>query len=183
MTTYKKTRIRLFGTEKSELRLRAIHLWKSGNSITQIAKDCNVARDTIYRWIKNIDRKLNQSTKRNRTTVDEAVKFRILESYFILKCPSMPHLKRVLEGQFHIQLSISQLRRLLKKWNVGEYAPSAMHDSLIRYQFERAVSLRTSSDDGRMQKTSEKSAERSLRREPLSPPNEEEGAFLKAPLS
>lgn len=172
---------REFDTDKSEAKLRALHLWKAGESISEIAKICGVSRDTIYRWLKNINRKLRAPQSRSRKSVDEVSRFRILETYFILKGPAIPHLKRVLESQFHIMLSISQLRRLLKKWKVYEYSSSSFHDSLIRYQFERVNSLGIENDEGPAEEIAEKSIERSLPRGRASLPISEEAAFVEAP--
>lgn len=180
MTRKSKSIKRILETHKSEIKVQALHLWKLGHSVTSIAKECSVGRDTVYRWIKNIDRKISQPTKRNRKTVDEISRFRILESYFILKAPSIPHLKRVIEVQYQINLSEPQLRRLLKKWNVSDYRPSSLHDSLIRYQFETEVSLRASRDKEHVAESADRSAERSLRREPLNPPSVKEGIYEEA---
>lgn len=138
MNNNKNSIKRFFETKKSEQKAKALHLWRLGKKVAHISKECEVSRETIYRWIESMDRKWSAPTKRARQTVDLSIKSRIVEAFFILKFPSMPLLKRVLEANYHLRLSESKLRRLLQKWDLYMYEPSAMHDSLIRFQFDRA---------------------------------------------
>lgn len=156
---------REFDNNVSEQKASILSRWKSGESVTQIAKDSQVSRDTIYRWVKNIDIQASQKSTRKRNLIDESTRQRILECFFILKNPSIPHLKRTLDSYFHLLLSETQLRRLLKKWSLNQYRPSPFHDLLIREQFERAVSLKKVSDEGRVAEIAPEWVEDSLPRE------------------
>jgi transposase len=150
------SQLREFRESKTELKVYVTHLWKAGTPISQIAKDTGKSRETIYRWIKQMDHRLSKSSSRRRQIVDEQTKFRILEMFILLKCPKMPRLKKTLNSLFHIQLSESQLRRLLKKWGMNSYKPSSFFDSILRQQAESLISARRRLGKFASQENSEK---------------------------
>src|SRR4051812_20037176 len=112
---------RTFEKEKSEKKGEAIRLWKSGRSVTQIARELSVSRDTLYRWIKTLDHDLSQSRTRSRVQWDPITRDRILELFILLKAPAIPILNRLLRELFHIRYSDVQLRYGLKKMGVYHF--------------------------------------------------------------
>jgi|GEM_PF-4583374 len=137
---------RYFDNQKSEAKTEAIRRWKNGESVQKIAKDLLKSRPCIYRWIKEADQRLSKNSKRCRQSVDELTHDRIIESYILLKKPSMTKLSKALAYYFHIQLSASQLRRLLEKWNLKNYQPSPLYDRL-RQDGRKALSFLNKADD------------------------------------
>ncbi|MBN8461686.1 MAG: helix-turn-helix domain-containing protein [Dechloromonas sp.] len=142
-----KTKLREFEYSKTEAKIQATRLWKEGVPISQIAKDTQKSRETIYRWLKQIDHKLAKHSSRKRKSLDEQARFRLIEVFILLKRPKMPKLQKVLKSLYHIELSQPQLRRFLKKFGLSFYRPSAFYDHLLRQQFEISTSKEKRSDN------------------------------------
>lgn len=112
-------------TPHSDLKLQALARWKSGDKIAGIARDLQISRETMYRWVKEADEKLKRRSRRVQV-VDHATQLKIIEAYVVLKAPSMAELKRIVESLYHLQVSTHQLRRWLIKWGWGSFQPSKL---------------------------------------------------------
>ncbi len=112
---------------KSNVRAEALRLWKSGWSISEIARNVQKSRETIYRWVKMSDQDLAKRKTRERKTLDQTTRFRILELMVLGRSPSMKKLAQQLDHFFHIQLTEVQLRYFLKKIDFYDYKPSAFY--------------------------------------------------------
>ncbi len=158
-----KLKSRQFETTKSEKKLNVISSWKSGKSISEIAKEHALSRPTIYRWLELADQKFACDSQRKRIVVDESVRFMIIEAFVLLGAPSMRRLSEALQNIYFIHLSPSQLRRYLQKWNLFEYKTSRVFKSLLRYQAQPKSDLKKKVDGTRAEGSSHKSFEHSER--------------------
>lgn len=132
---------------KSNLKLEALARWKAGESITQISKDLNVSRDSIYRWSRTADKNLAKSLPKRSIAIDLDTKNRILELYFLLKRPSMSELSRQLKYHFSIEIPAFSLRRYLKKWGLFEYRPTRFFEIILLEQGWRRVASDSAADE------------------------------------
>lgn len=122
---------RNFETEKAARKLQAIHLWKAGKKMTEIARSLECSRETVYRWLKLTESGFSAKSKRNRFRLDEMTKCRILETYVLMGRPSVASLHRELQGRYAIMYSMPQLRRMLKRFGWSSYRPSPFRNELF----------------------------------------------------
>lgn len=129
---YHKNQIkRTLETDKSEQRLEALHRWKSGEKISFISRELSISRESLYRWIKESSVRLAARRKGSRKIIDELSRVRIIETYILLKRPSIELLRKMLNAHYHMIWSSSQLRRYLKVWGFGSYRPSSFFETII----------------------------------------------------
>lgn len=122
---------RKFEAEKAEVKLKALHAWKSGEKITAIAKNLQRSRETIYRWVNQSQKNLSAKSKRHRHQIDKSTQWKIIEAYILLGKPSVRVLMECINELYGIRLSSSQVRRSLKRWGLDSYQPSSFASILI----------------------------------------------------
>ncbi len=124
--------LRVFENQKTEVKYRAIEAWRNGKKITEISRDLNRSRATIYSWLKAADEALSRPSTRSRLQIDSLTKSRVLELYVLFERPSCRDLSLALQILFSINLSASQVRRYLKRWQFDHFQPSSFFSSLKR---------------------------------------------------
>lgn len=122
---------RNFETIKSDKKLEALSRWKQRQKITQIAEDLRVARDTIYRWVKDSENRLGKRAPRRKKQIDSQTRFRIIELYMLLRKPSLAVLSKKLEFFYHLRFSPAQLKYWLSQWDVHSISPTPFFDEII----------------------------------------------------
>ncbi|TVQ78451.1 MAG: hypothetical protein EA369_07020 [Bradymonadales bacterium] len=135
-----------FETKLSEQKRRALVAWSEAQPIQSIARDLGVSRETIYRWIRESERKLAQTKRLRKERLDEQSRQQIVEAYILLKAPSLRVLRKVLSRYYFIQLTEAQLRRLLGKSGLWGYSPSPVYESFSRQRDLILESLDKTSD-------------------------------------
>ncbi len=118
-------------TSKTHAKMEAIAAFQRHENISSLAQRLGVTRATLYRWKKKSESEFSRPSVRRRQNTDMQSRLKILEVYFVLRKPSCQALSRFLREQFAIQKTPSQLRRLLIKWQVQEFEPSASVDSYL----------------------------------------------------
>lgn len=127
-----KNENRSFTSDRAEKKLLALHLWKSGSQVTEISARLMCSRETIYRWLKDVENRLGSRAKRSRSLVDRATQWKIIEAYILLAKPSAATLSDALKNLYHLNFSPSQLRRWLKKWGLDSFRPSPLASTLLK---------------------------------------------------
>lgn len=155
-----------FETSKSEQKRRALVAWSEGVSIADIAKELEISRDTIYRWIRESEKLLGKRLRRASNKLDARTKAQIIEAFILLKAPSMAALRKVLERYYFIRLSESQLRRSLEKWGLKSFQPSPLFESLSRDRMSILASVKNSGGATQAAESFLSELERSSPREP-----------------
>lgn len=136
---------RRFGNQKADRRAWAITAWKMGEKVSQIARDLGVGRGTIYRWVRLSEARLSKNPRASKFYLDSTTKSRIIEAYVVLKRPSIRKFSESLESIYGIRISSPRLRRAIKKLGLDVYRPSALLDSLMRFQIQSLSSVNESS--------------------------------------
>lgn len=158
-------KLRTFETEKIEEKIYALTLWRDGVPIVSLARELGRSRETIYRWIKESQVLLEKNKSRKRSSIDDSTKFKIIETFILLKRPSVRKLSIALEAIFFIRISPSQLRRSLARWGFQNYKPSAFFDLMVSNRARILDAPKISFDELPSQKISAKSFERFLPRD------------------
>lgn len=159
MTPKNNSRKRIFDNQKTEAKVYALKSWKEGKKISEIARELNKTRSTIYNWLAKADQKLSKDSSRRRLHIDTQTKNRIIELYVLMKKPSIEKLRKALVYYFHIQLSTHQLRRYLSKWGMADYEPSALFDTFKNSSIELLAAADSAYDETRQKESSPKSPE------------------------
>jgi transposase len=83
-----------FETIQSERKRRALVAWSEGKKVSAIAKELECSRDTIYRWVKGVEKDWSKRQRSSSQKLDSLSRSRIIEAYILLKCPSVAVLRR-----------------------------------------------------------------------------------------
>jgi transposase-like protein len=135
-----RRRINIFENSKSGLKSKAIELYRRGEKVSEIARQLQCTRETIYRWLRSSDKSLSATKPRSKKEWSPQVLHLVLEFYILLGAPSLRVLQVELLKSAQLQLSQAQLRLILKKRGVYEWEPSAHFNRLLREQvFQKAV--------------------------------------------
>jgi len=136
-----------FETDISALKSQVIHAWKSGKSVSEIAKEASKSRDTIYRWLGKSDKSLDEKHGRGEKVWSVETLDKVRELYVLLKAPSVRVLKEKLKLYYSLSLSESQARRLLQRLEIYEWKPSLQFDFIQRMEASVLKPLKTSGDN------------------------------------
>lgn len=127
---------------RAEEHAKVIRLWKSGVSVSEIAKTVGKTRATVYAWLDKDEDRLDQKDSRNRHLISDRERLQIIETYILLKAPSMVVLSERLALYFHIHRSPHQLRRYIEKWGLKDYRATPLYDEIVKDRISGGVSRR-----------------------------------------
>jgi len=125
-----KIKIRKMINKKSDQKAGAISLWKSGKKITEIARQLNVSRHSVYRWIRLAEVQLKRKKRQSPAKLDIKLITMSIELSVLMRGPSIKKLSSALYSFFGVQIHPAKLRRILIDKSIYPYKPSSQYLSI-----------------------------------------------------